>query len=246
MDPDPPVVTPGIDQETAAATAAMHEESCLGVVDPDGRFIGLIPRHRMLGVLLEEHREDMARLGGYLHQSAAARTASSERLALRFWHRFPWLLVGLAAILAAAAIVAAFEKGLSARIELVFFIPGIIYIADAVGTQTETLVVRGLSIGISVRSVMRAELLTGIALGAVLGLLTFPVVLLWFDAPVALAVSASIWAASAVATGVAMTLPWLFSAMGMDPAFGSGPLSTVVQDLLSLTIYFALATLIVL
>jgi magnesium transporter len=71
-------------------------------------------------------------------------------------------------------------------------------------------------------------------------------VTVWFDHQVAIAVSASIWAASAVATGVAMTLPWLFSRRGMDPAFGSGPLATVVQDLLSLTIYFSFATLLVL
>ena len=66
----------------------IHQESSLAVVGPDGRFLGLIPPHRMLGVLLEEHREDMARLSGYLHQSAGARAASREGLSLRFWHRF--------------------------------------------------------------------------------------------------------------------------------------------------------------
>lgn len=246
MDSDPPLVGPGIDQETAASKAVRHQESSLAVVDTGGRFLGLIPPHRMLGVLLEEHREDMARISGYLHQSADARSASEERLMLRFWHRFPWLFVGLAAAMAAAVIVAAFERGLASHLELVFFIPGIVYIADAVGNQTVTLVVRGLSVGVPVGRVMRRELITGMALGAVLGGLSYPVITLWFDHPVGLAVSASIWAASAVATGVAMTLPWLFSKLGMDPAFGSGPLSTVVQDLLSLTIYFSLATLLVL
>lgn len=242
MDPDPPVIGPGVDQETAAAKAVLREESCLAVVGVDGRFLGLIPPHRMLAVLLEEHREDMARVSGYLHQSAAARSASEERLLLRFWHRFPWLLVGLAAAMAAAVIVAAFDRGLSSHLELAFFIPGIVYIADAVGNQTVTLVVRGLSVGVPVGSVMRRELVTGLALGLVLGGLAYPAVGIWFDGATAMAVAASIWAASAVATAVAMTLPWVLSKFGVDPAFGSGPLSTVVQDLLSLTIYFAFAT----
>lgn len=246
MDSDPPLIGPGVDQETAASKAVLHEESSLAVVDADGRFLGLIPPHRMLGVLLEEHREDMARISGYLHQSASARSASEERILLRFWHRFPWLFVGLAAAMAAAVIVAAFERGLASHLELAFFIPGIVYIADAVGNQTVTLVVRGLSVGVPVGNVMRRELITGMALGAVLGGLAYPAVTLWFDHPVGLAVSASIWAASAVATSVAMTLPWLFSKFGIDPAFGSGPLSTVVQDLLSLTIYFSFANLLVL
>ena len=246
MDSDPPMIGPGEDQEAAAAKAVVHQESSLAVVDTTGRFMGLIPPHRMLGVLLEEHREDLARISGYLHQSASARSASEERLALRFWHRFPWLLVGLAAAMAAAAIVAAFERGLTSRLELAFFIPGIVYIADAVGTQTETLVVRGLSVGVPVARVMWRELITGMALGAVLGALAYPVVSVWFDHEVGLAIGASIWAASTVATSVAMSLPWLFSVLDIDPAFGSGPLATMVQDLLSLTIYFAFATLLVL
>ena len=246
MDTDPPVVSPGMDQEVAAMKAVTHGESSLAVVDDDGRFLGLIPPHRMLGVLLDEHREDLARLSGFLHQSESARAATEEGLARRLWHRFPWLAVGLAAAMAAAAIVAGFEEGLSARIELVFFIPGIVYIADAVGTQTEVLVVRGLSVGVSVRNIVGRELATGFALGAILAALAYLPILTWFDQPVALAVSASIWAASAVATLVAMTLPWLLSKSGMDPAFGSGPLATVAQDLLSLLIYFGFAAYFVL
>lgn len=246
MDRDPPIVGPGVDQETAAAKAVSHEESSLGVVDAKGLFLGFIPPHRMLGVLLEEHREDMARVSGYLHESATARTASQESLPRRFWHRFPWLFVGLAAAMAAAVIVASFEQGLASHLELVFFIPGIVYIADAVGTQTETLVVRGLSIGVPVGQVMRRELATGVLLGAVLGALAYPAVLIWFGLAVAWTVALSICSASAVATGVAMALPWILSRLRLDPAFGSGPLSTVAQDLLSLTIYFAFAAAIVL
>lgn len=246
MDADPPVIGPGVDQETAAVKAVEHEESSIAVVGRGGRFLGLIPPHRMLGVLLEEHREDLARLSGFLHESSAARSASQERLVLRFWHRFPWLLVGLAAAMAAASIVAAFEQGLSSHLELVFFIPGIVYIADAVGTQTETLVVRGLSVGVPVERVMRHELVTGVQLGAALGAISYPIVAIWFDADIALTVAGSILAASTAATAVAMMLPWIFSRLGIDPAFGSGPLATVAQDLLSLTVYFLFAMMIVL
>jgi magnesium transporter len=246
MDPDPPVVRSGVDQETAAAKAVLHEESGLAVVDSDGRFLGLIPPHRMLGVLLEEHREDLARLSGYLHQSAGARSASEERLVLRFWHRFPWLVVGLAAALAAAVVVAAFESGLASRLELAFFIPGVVYIAGAVGNQTVVLVVRGLSVGVPVGRVMGREMITGMALGIVLGGIAYPAVRLWFDHAVGLTVAVSILVASTVSTGVAIALPWLLSKLNIDPAFGSGPLSTVVQDLMTLTIYFSLASRLVL
>ena len=63
----------------------------------------------------------------------------------------------------------------------------------------------------------------------------------WGDERVAVAVSLALLASCSIATIVAMALPWLFQRRGIDPAFGSGPLATVVQDLLSIAVYFAIA-----
>jgi magnesium transporter len=244
MHPDPPVIASDVDREQAAVTAAALDRSSVAVVDSAGRFVGLMPTYRMLAVVLDEHAEDLARLSGYLHDADQARLTSREGLGMRVWHRAPWLLVGLAAAMAAAAIVAQYEQSLASNLALAFFIPSIVYIADAVGTQTETLVVRGLSLGVSIANVARKEILTGLALGVALSAIALPAVAVWQGLPVGIVVSASILLASTVASGVAMTLPWVFSKLGTDPAFGSGPLATVVQDLLSLVIYFGIATLV--
>jgi hypothetical protein len=102
MDTDPPRVDPDSDQELVAWKAVQHGESSLAVVDRRGALIGLIPPHRLMGVLLQEHDEDLARLGGYLRDAGAARLASQEPILQRFLHRLPWLLVGLAGALLAA------------------------------------------------------------------------------------------------------------------------------------------------
>lgn len=242
MDLDPPVVAPSTDQEIAAWQAVRRGENTLAVVDEQGRFAGLVSPGRLLTVLLWEHEEDMARLGGFLQDSAAARASSEELISRRFLHRLPWLLLGLVGALAAAAIVGAFERQLEENVILVFFIPGIVYMADAVGTQTETLIIRGLSVGIPIRHVVRREILTGLLVGLALSLAFFPVALWrWDEQDVALAVSLSLFAACSTATLVAMVLPWFLTRLGKDPAFGSGPLATVIQDLLSILIYFAIA-----
>ncbi len=244
MDPDPPVVAPGADQEIAARKAVGHHEPGLAVVDETGRFHGLIPPHRLLAVLLEEHHEDLARLGGYLGSASAARTAMNESVRRRLWHRLPWLLVGLAGALASAVIVGSFEHQLATHVLIAFFLPGVVYLADAIGTQTEALVIRGMSAGVPVRKVAARESVTGVLLGLLLAALSFPVIaLFWGDATVALAVGLALLAASSIATVVAMGLPWLIQRLGHDPAFGSGPLATVVQDLLSVVLYFTIATL---
>ncbi len=242
MDADHPVVAPGLDQEKAAWRAVRAGESSLAVVDKDGMFRGLVPPTRFLRVLLTEHDEDLARLGGYLSSSASARHASEEPLHARLWHRLPWLLIGLAGAAFAAWLMRGFEDHLEADVRLAFFVPGVVYMADAVGTQTEALVIRGLSVGVPIRRVFGLEALTGAVVGVLVGILSLVGVALAFGAlDLAWTVGLSLFAACAMATVVAMLLPWLMARTGRDPAFGSGPLATVAQDLLSLLIYFAIA-----
>ena len=154
----------------------------------------------------------------------------------------------------AADLIGWFETQLQVNILLAFFIPGIVYLADAVGTQTETIVVRGLSLGVPMGRMISRELVAGFAIGAALAIIAGPFV--WSrrcvmpfpwpgDPQMGLSVGLSVLAACSTATLAAMALPWLFDSFGLDPAFGSGPLATVVQDLLSIWIYLSTTTLIV-
>jgi magnesium transporter len=84
-------------------------------------------------------------------------------------------------------------------------------------------------------------------IGLLLALLTFPLVWLAFgEARLAAAVTLALAGASVVASVLGLLLPWLLARVGSDPAYGSGPLATIVQDVLSLLIYFACVTAIVL
>ena len=137
MDPDPPVAAPGVHEERVAWTMVGRGESSVAVTDEHGRFAGLVPPHRMVAVLLAAHDEDIARLGGYMVGGDRARRAAEEPVALRLWHRLPWLLLGLLGAMASGGIVATFEHDLERNVLLAFFVPAVVYMADAVGTQTE-------------------------------------------------------------------------------------------------------------
>ena len=82
--------------------------------------------------------------------ASAAIQATVEAVPRRLWHRLPWLALGLAGAMLSAAIVASFEEQLRAEVLLAFFVPAVVYMADAVGTQTETVVVRGMSLGVPI------------------------------------------------------------------------------------------------
>lgn len=242
MDPDPAVVAPGLDQERAAWHAVQHAESALAVLDAEGRFDGLVPPQRLLAVLLWEHDEDISRLGGVLHRQTAAHAAQEESTLRRLGHRLPWLLVGLVGAVAAAHIVEGFEAQLAHSLLLTMFLPGVVYLADAVGTQTETLVVRGLSLGLDLPRMLHKEVLTGLGIGVILAVVFFVFASWrWGDARTIGVVAFALFAASAVASAVALLLPWALDRLGFDPAFGSGPLATVIQDLLSIVIYLSIA-----
>ena len=241
--PDPPLIDDDETRDGAARAALSRGESEVVVVRADQSVIGIVPGSSLLAVLAREHADDMARMSGYLHQGDRARDAAEERVLLRFWHRLPWLIVGLAGAIVAAKVVAGFEHTLEQDVMIAYFIPGIVYLAAAVGTQTQAVVIRGLSLGVSTRGVAIRELATGIALGVTLGLLFYPFALLiGTSSQLAVAVSASLAAASALANVIALVVPLSIERLGRDPAFGSGPLATVIQDIMSILVYFAVVS----
>jgi magnesium transporter len=236
------VVKASSGSEHAAFLAAHEGVEVVAVVDDDDRFLGLIPASRLLALMVLEHEVDLARLGGFLSGTRRARTAGEEAIIRRVWHRLPWLFVGLLGAVVAAQIVSSFEGRLEDTVALAFFLPGIVYMADAVGTQTETLVIRGFSVGVSQARMLRLEAITGAIIGALLSLAIFPLALLVTEeTTVASIVSIALFASTSIATVVAVSLPSLMQQLDLDPAFGSGPLATVIQDILSISIYFGVA-----
>jgi magnesium transporter len=235
-----PRIAVDADQERAASLALHHGVDALPVVDGEGRALGVMPAQALLQVLRREHVEDLHRLAGIGREAAQARHAIEDPPLRRARHRLPWLLVGLAGSALATAAMASFESTLKTTIAVAFFVPAIVYLADAIGTQTEAIAVRRLSLTrAGIAHLLAGELRTGLLLGAILGILAFfPVWLSFGDARLAAAVATAILAAGTMAAGLGLLLPWWIARSGRDPAFGSGPLATVIQDILSLLVYF--------
>lgn len=241
-----PTVSPDLDQEHAVDVAAAHKVVALPVVAA-GRIVGIMPAVALLDVLAREHREDMNRIVGVLKERAGARHALEDPPMQRVARRLPWLLVGLVLSSASAIVMAGFERTLQANVAIAFFIPALVYLADAVGTQTEAIAVRGLSVRRQPLSrILYSELITGAIIGLALGLLAFAgcwaaLGNLWLGAAVGL----SLLAAASIASLIGLALPWMLGRAGIDPAFGSGPVATIIQDVLTILVYFVVVTALV-
>ena len=223
----------------ALSPAALPE---VAVLDGE-RFVGLVRLERLLGAAPD------TTLGALVDPNPAKvlPDADQEAVAWAAAHRNARAVaLGLAGAMLSAGIVAGFEDQLRNEVLLAFFVPAVVYMADAVGTQTEAVVIRGMALGVSLRSIAFKELATGFVIGVLLACAFFAFALGVWGAPrVAVAVAVALFVSASIATLVAMLLPYALARLGRDPAFGSGPLATVIQDLLSILVYFAVASILV-
>jgi magnesium transporter len=244
MQRNPPTVGLEMDQERVASVALHHDLTAVTVVDGDNRLAGVVPARALLGTLRREHVEDLHRLAGIVHEEMQIREAMEAPPVRRARHRLPWLFLGLAGSILAAFVMKQFEDILSANVAVAFFVPGIVYLADAIGTQTEAITVRGLSLSHArIGPMLAGEVRTGLLMGALLGGVALGAAWLMLGDPrLAFAVGLSLFAASGIATTIGLALPWLLDRLGRDPAYGSGPLATIIQDLLSVAVYLLVSS----
>ncbi len=239
-----PTVVPDTDQEHAVEHASNAGVSALPVVAADGRPIGVLPPQVLLTVLAREHHEDINRFVGILKDRADARHALEDTPLRRVALRLPWLLIGLGMSSSATAVMASYEQALQANVLIAIFIPALVYITDAIGTQTEAIAVRGLSLRQRpLAYILGGEVITGALIGLALGVLaTLGIWLVFGSLTAGLGVGLSLFFAGTIASAVGLSLPWVLSKLGIDPAFGSGPVATIVQDTITILIYFVVMT----
>lgn len=172
---------------------------------------------------------------------------ATENVATLLRIRLPWLILGLALSLGTAFVVAGFEEVLSLDSRVAFFMPLIVYVSDSVGTQTATIYIRNLTKKQAKFSTyIYKELLLGVSIGAIFGIATALVTHFWLHASkLAVAVGVALFFSIICATVFALIFSALLNKFKVDPATGADPIVTVVQDILSLLIYFVVVSLIV-
>lgn len=248
MEPEHEAVRVEDDQEAIALLAMKLNMIAVPVVDDNGRLIGAVPPEALFRILHNEHMEDLQRLAGIEPHEHGPAAALDAPLADRFRRRLPWLLVGLAASSVITFVMTGFEETLAANVAVAFFVPALVYIAGAIGSQAVSVAVRGLAAGdIKIVNLIRDEFAIGVAIGASLGLVSFIAVYVVFaNLMLALAVGLAVLGGGTISSVVGFGLPWLFQRFGADPALGSGPICTIIQDVASLSLYFVLVTALIL
>lgn len=230
------------DQEDVARQVSRYNILAIPVVDDSGAMVGVVTVDDVIDVLREEATEDILKMAGTNAEEVTG--LSVGRMA---WIRFPWLFVSWVGGVAAAWLIGEFERELSQVIALAAFMPVIIGMAGNVGTQSSTIIVRGLATGsVSPNAwfrVVSKQLAAGVILGGGYGTLLGAMALFQFSsfATLGLVVGLSIALTMTLAALMSSILPLLLHRLRFDPAISTGPLVTTGVDIIGILIYFSIA-----
>ncbi|MEE9275960.1 MAG: magnesium transporter, partial [bacterium] len=232
------------DQEHVARLVSRYNILAIPVVDDDGTLAGIVTVDDVIDVLREEATEDILKMAGTHAEEITS--LSAGRMA---WVRFPWLFVSWVGGVFAAILIDYYSAELSKVVALVAFMPVIIGMAGNVGTQSATIVVRGLATGrVDPQAWLRVvsqHVLAGFILGAAYGVLLSALAIFQFDSVtyLGLVVGLSICIVMTLSAVLATILPLLLHRFRLDPAVATGPIVTTGVDVVGIVIYLNIARL---
>jgi magnesium transporter len=244
MDGEFPRAVAGQDQEEVAHIFDKYDVLALPVVDEDGMLVGRITADDIIDVMREEATEDMFRLAGLSDADDL-----TEPLYRSAWRRAIWLFVNLLTAILASYVVSRFQHTIAAIVALAVLMPIVAGMGGNAGTQTLTVVVRGLALGLisfnNAKRVLVRQIGIGVVNGLAFGLVMGAVASLWFPAlgwklglVIAMAMLTNMCAAGLFGALIPLTL----RRIGIDPALASSIFLTTVTDIVGFAAFLGLAT----
>lgn len=235
-------VSVGLDQAEVAQMIRNYDFLAVPVVDFQNHLLGIITVDDILDVMEEEASADYSRLAAV---SNVQRPDDNPIQAAK--KRLPWLIILLFLGMFTASLIGRFEETLGKLPLLAVFIPLIAGMAGNTGTQSLAVAVRGLATGDygeqSKMKLMIREATTGLVTGTTCGILITIVIYLWQGQLfLGLLVGIAILITLTVATLSGSVIPMIMDRLKIDPAVASGPFITTINDIISIMIYFGIAT----
>jgi len=231
-----------VDQEEVARIVARYNILAVPVVDENNKLVGIVTVDDVIDIIREEATEDFLKMAG-----AGDDLIESQSILKSTRTRLPWLLASWIGGVIAFLIIGHFESTLNKLVYLAAFIPIIMGMGGNIGTQSSTIVVRGLATGrLNLKQMWEVafkELMIGFLLGFFYGLLLGFVVQFRYDAwLLGVTVGLAVISSMTIAAMVGSLVPMVFARINVDPAVATGPFVTTSIDILSVFFYFQIAT----
>ena len=238
------VVRPETDQEEVARIVSQYNFLAVPVVDQEDRLLGIVTVDDVVDVIREEATEDFLQLVGAGKDREILLKSSWENARMRV----PWLFASWVGGILAALIIGIFDDVLKSTIALAAFIPVIMGMGGNIGTQSSTMIVRGLATGrVSIENsvkILFKEIRVGLILGILYGLLLGVFAIFQFidvSPMIGVVVGLSICISMIIAATIGSLVPLILNRFEIDPAIATGPFVTTAIDILGVAFYFIVA-----
>ena len=240
-----PRVVSNQDQEEVTKVFEKYNVLALPVVDEQGVLIGRITADDVIDVIQEEATEDMYRLAALSEQDDMA-----EPVKKTAWRRGVWLAVNLVTAILASVVIAQFQSTISHIVALAVLMPIVASMGGIAGTQTLTVIVRGIALGrvtyANAKRALMKETLVGLLTGLTFALVIGAVVSFWFPQwgiDLGLVIAAAMMINLCVAGLAGALIPLTLQRLHIDPALASGTILTTVTDVVGFLSFLGLATI---
>lgn len=238
------VVRPETDQEEVARIVSQYNFLAVPVVDSDDHLLGIVTVEDVVDIIREEATEDFLQMVGAGKDREILLKSSWENARMRV----PWLFASWVGGILAVFIIGVFDNVLQSTIALAAFIPVIMGMGGNIGTQSSTMIVRGLATGrVSIENsvkILFKEIRVGLLLGILYGLLLGLFAIFQFiDASpmIGIVVGLSICISMIIAATIGSLVPLILNRFEIDPAIATGPFVTTAIDIIGVAFYFIVA-----
>lgn len=236
-------VTPECEDEKVADLIIKQNIKAIPVIKK-GVFLGVVPNDRIMTILNNSLTHDIIHFAG-IHKSFLK---YRNLLEIPFFdsikQRILWLLIGFFGIMLGAGFISSFEEILKEHIILAAFIPVIVYMSWAMGSQHQTLLIRDIALMDKRMDMLKYFLKVlgiGIVLGAVIGLMAYLIVsTFWKDSFIGIIIGFSLMITLIISSVSSFLITYSMSKLKSDPAAGSGPFATIISDVTSIIVYFVI------
>lgn len=248
MHSDPISITKNTEPNQVVYLALSHGLKTIPVIENGNHFLGIITHYDILRIFNKEVQENIFKFGGIFHKVGEEYTSIQSSSYHMIRSRLPWLIIGVLGGIAAASLIAQFESLLSSFIALASFIPVMVYMSDAAGTQSEALIIRSMALdtNLNMKFYIIREMKVAAAIALVSGVLAgFMAFITRANPLLGAIIFFSMFFSIMASVLIATMAPLVFKKLNYDPAVATGPLATIVSDITTLAIYLGVALLLI-
>lgn len=232
------------DQEQVAQLFTKYDLLALPVIDQDGRMVGIVTFDDAMDVMVDEATEDITKMAAI---NPSEKTYFETSVLQHAKNRIPWLLILMFTSIITGTIITRYENAFAAIPLLVSFIPMLMDTGGNCGSQSATLIIRGIALDeirfTDLFKVMFKEFRISLIVGAFLAVANGVRIFIQYHNPgLAVVIACSLMGTVIMAKLVGCILPLLAKKVNLDPAIMASPLITTLVDTFSILIYFNIAT----